>query len=128
AGGQDRSAAPSRGGRTLGHSISRCPDLARQVPRLFPIAQPLADPLDATGRQQDGEREMSLKYLSRRTMLKIAAGSAATIVAIPAARLFAAAEEDSFIDVRRAPDSVTIVTEKATSSAAKTAADRREAD
>src|SRR5436305_6485301 len=67
------------------------------------------------------------KTFNRRTAIKLAAGAAATIVTGPATRLIGATGDDGFVDVRRAPDAVTVVTEDRTDNAIKAAAERWEA-
>src|SRR5262245_12411810 len=62
--------------------------------------------------------------LSRRSALKLAAGAAVVMVATPASRLLAESDDEGFIDVRREPDAVTIVTEDSAVSATRAGAGR----
>src|SRR5688572_3829608 len=89
--------------------------MAGQVPRIFPIRQWAAD---------TGETVIHGEAMNRRTALKLAAAAAGAVIVSRAPRAFAADTGDGFIDVRRPPDSVTIVTEDATADATKAAADR----
>jgi alpha-galactosidase len=66
--------------------------------------------------------------MSRRTAIKLAAGAAAAIMTGSAPKILAADGDDGFIDVRRPPDSVDVVTEDATTSATRGAGDRWEAN
>src|SRR5688500_68897 len=67
------------------------------------------------------------RLVNRRTTLKLVAGAAAAWIASPAGRLLGAQADEAFIDVRRVPDSVAVVTETGTVDAVRRGDDRWDA-